>query len=61
VRRLLVTAARVISRLADVAGIAAILTYCVADAFAAIDRTLSSYDVEVPDEIPYWVDEEVDE
>ena len=55
------TAARVISRLADVAGIAAILTYCVADAFAAIDRTLSSYDVEVPDEIPYWVDEEVDE
>lgn len=54
------TAARVISRLADAAGIVALFAYVVADALAQIDRTLSSFEVETPDEVPLWMDEEAD-
>lgn len=49
-----------LDRLAAAAGVAAILAYTVADAFAAMDRALSSYAVEVPPVIPEWVQEEVD-
>lgn len=51
--------ARLIAAAATAAGVAAILTCAIADAFAAMDRALSSYTVETPDTVPAdWAEED---
>ena len=50
----------VITTVAAVAGLAALLTRAVAEGLAQIERALNVYTVETPSVIPDWLNEEAD-
>ena len=54
------TGRNVVTTVAAVAGLAALLTRAVAEGLAQIERALNVYTVEVPAVIPAWLDEEAD-